>query len=152
MKETLSTNQRNTMPIIRIAPVCNGKIYVIHHTSEERENPKIDIPIEEYVHQAPTQSGKMAKKIKGKYRLHLQTDMPPRFSVKYKSPSDKQEIVYLYILPLKEENEIKFQGGKFITTDDIHHNSRLFSPNLQFESELLCMAAELWNDYFQTLT
>ena len=75
--------------------------------------------------------------------------MQPRFSVQYKSASHNGETVYLYILPLKQEHEIQFHNGTFISADEIGTNSLLYSSNLQKESELIGMAAELWKDYFE---
>ena len=40
------------MPIIRIAPVCNGKIYV---TPKQSSN-QMDLPLEEYTDVAPSKS------------------------------------------------------------------------------------------------
>jgi hypothetical protein len=55
--------------------------------------------------------------------------------------------VYLYILPLKQEHEIQFHNGTFISADEI--NGLQYSANLKKESELIGMAAELWKDYFE---
>lgn len=148
MKRSESISQPKNMHIVRIAPVCNGKIYVIPHPSTNEKNNRMDIPIEEYASQEPSKSGKTAQKIKGKYQLHIRSEIQPRFSVKYHSVSEQKGTVYLYILPLKEESEISFQGGKFITADEIRNNSERFGLNLQQECELLDMAAELWKDFY----
>ena len=134
MKGTLLHPQPDNMPIIRIAPVCNGKIYVVPHISEQH---------------VPTHSVKAVKRLKEKYHLHLQTEAQPRFSVKYKVSGNSQDTVYLYILPLKHEKEIHFHEGKFISTDEINPDD--YSQELIKESELLGMAAELWKDYYQTI-
>ena len=134
------------MPIIRIAPVCNGKIYVIPHTSEEGTS-VLDLPMVDRIEKASSQSEKTARKVKEKYHLHVKSEMQPRFSVQYKSASDNGETVYLYILPLKLEHEIQFHNGTFISADEI--NGLHYSANLQKESELIGMAAELWKDYFE---
>ena len=134
------------MPIIRIAPVCNGKIYVIPHTSEEGTS-VLDLPMVDRIEKASSQSEKTARKVKEKYHLHGKSEMQPRFSVQYKSASDNEETVYLYILPLKQEHEIQFHNGTFISADEI--NGLHYSTNLQKESELIGMAAELWKDYFE---
>ena len=134
------------MPIIRIAPVCNGKIYVIPHTSEEGTS-VLDLPMVDRIEKASSQSEKTAHKVKEKYHLHVKSEMQPRFSVQYKSASDNGETVYLYILPLKQEHEIQFHNGTFISADEI--NGLHYSANLQKESELIGMAAELWKDYFE---
>lgn len=136
------------MPIIRIAPVCNGKIYVVPRTSEDGKELRMDIPIEESVEHVSTKSDKAARKVKEKYQTHLRTSMTPRFSVQYKSPSHNGSTTYLYILPLKQENEIQFHEGRFISAEDINNHPKQYTSNLQMESELLGMAAELWNDFY----
>ena len=51
MENPLLTPCKN-MPIIRIAPVCNGKIYVTpRHLSNQ-----MDLPLEEYTAVAPSKS------------------------------------------------------------------------------------------------
>ena len=148
MKSSLHSFKSDNMPIIRIAPVCNGKVYVVPHTPEEGTT-IMDLPMEDRVEKVSSPSDKVALKVKEKYHLHINCDMQPRFSVQYKSASHNGETVYLYILPLKQENEILFHNGKFITVEEIGTNGLLYSPNLQKESELLGMAAELWKDYFE---
>lgn len=147
MKHSNLSSETNNMPIIRIAPVCNGKIYVAPRTSENGKELRMDIPMEESVEHVSTKSDKAARKVKEKYRAHLSTSMTPRFSVRYKSPSHNGSTAYLYILPLKKEDEIHFHEGKFISAEEITHQPEAYSSNLQLESELLGMAAELWRDY-----
>lgn len=131
------------MPIIRIAPVCNGKIYVKSYA----ESGQMDLPLIEEVVQHPTKSSnKQAKQLTQRYK-NITTTEEPRFSVRYVSPVNKEEHVYLYILPLSEENEICFEEGKFISADEIEKNAHIYSDYIQKESDLLGMAAELWNDY-----
>ena len=146
MKSSLHPFKSDNMPIIRIAPVCNGKVYVVPHTPEEGTT-VMDLPIVDRIEKASPQSEKTARKVKEKYHLHVKSEMQPRFSVQYKSASDNGETVYLYILPLKQEHEIQFHNGTFISADEI--NGLQYSAYLQKESELIGMAAELWKDYFE---
>jgi hypothetical protein len=107
----------------------------------------MDLPLIEEVVQHPTKSSiKQAKQLTQKYK-NITTTEEPRFSVRYVSPVNKEEHVYLYILPLSEENEISFEEGKFISADEIEKNAHIYSDYIQKESDLLGMAAELWNDY-----
>ena len=145
MKHSNLLPENNKMPIVRIAPVCNGKIYVVpRHV--EREKTLMDLPIEETIEQPSPPSNRMASKIREKYNRHIQTSVSPRFCVKYTSPY-QGNIIYLYILPLQAEDEIHFQNGEFIEADEIGSHGEIYSPNLQKEGNLLGMAAELWNDY-----
>ena len=151
MKETLQrTPEKKNMPIVRIAPVCNGKIYV----TPRKESDRWDIPMEDEVTTTGrTLSVREVRRLKEKYLPHVRTGVQPRFSVKYTSrPTKGDETVYLYILPLQSEEDIRFHGGRFVTTDDIQADAPLFSRKLVEESELLGMAAELWEDYYATIT
>ena len=147
MKSSSQPSIRNNMPIIRIAPVCNGKIYVVPRPTADGSNLRFDLPIEESVEHVSTKSDKAACKVKEKYHLHLHTEASPRFCVQHKSESNKS-IVFLYVLPLKKEEEISFCEGTFITAEDIFTYPERYNSNLQLESELLGMAAELWNDFY----
>lgn len=135
---------REHMPIIRIAPVCNGRIYV---TPGHSSYP-MDLPLVEHTALPPSkQSNKSACLLVQKYHSCIHTQEQPRFSVKYASPADKKEEVYLYILPLRDEKEISFDNGTFVLAEDIEAEGHRYSEYLQKESGLLGMAAELWNDY-----
>ncbi|MBQ4055806.1 MAG: hypothetical protein IJD32_01740 [Bacteroidaceae bacterium] len=146
MKKTLKDSPTK-MPIIRIAPVCNGKIYVVPRRSSQTGEYLLDIPIEEQFQHASV-SEKSAQKLKERYGSHIHTSEQPRFSVKYKLKHTDHDIVYLYILPLKDEGEINFCQGEFMTAEEIQTNTQSYSHHLIEESELLGMAAELWQDFY----
>ena len=148
MKNPLNLSTSNNLPIVRIAPVCNGKIYVVPRRPDGVKTPRLDLPIEERVEHFSPNSEKSIRKIKEKYHLHLHTSATPRFCVQYKSESDNGSTVYLYILPLKSEDEIHFHDGEFVKSEDMEENATLYSMNLQKESGLLGMAAELWEDFY----
>lgn len=132
------------MPIIRIAPVYNGKVYV----TQQPNSGQMDLPLVKRVDIAPTQfSNKQARELIQRYTSQIQTEEHPRFSVKYTLSAKHQEEVYLYILPLGDEKEVHFESGRFIDAEEIQQNVSLFSEYLQKESGLLSMAAELWQDY-----
>lgn len=148
MKETFNSSQCNKMPIIRIAPVCNGKIYVTPHSLEDGKGNRMDLPIIEKVEHVSVKSDKVVRKIKEKYHLHIQTDASPRFCVQHKSSTTGDATVYLYVLPLKQEDEIRFHDGRFVDAEHIQTHQEEYSYTLQEESGLLGMAAELWGDYY----
>lgn len=132
------------MPIIRIAPVCNGRIYVIPGHSADQ----LDLPlIERTASPLSKRSNKAARQLAQKHHSNLRTGEQPRFSVKYASPTDQAEDVYLYILPLNDEKEISFENGTFVSAEEIEAEGHRYSEYLQKESGLLGMAAELWQDY-----
>ena len=147
MKKPVLNPPTDPMSIIRIAPVCNGKIYVTPHTSNKEASPYWDLPIEEQVEHFSPQSEKAIRKVKEKYSAHLHTTTLPRFSVKYRSTTQDGQTVYLYILPLNKENEISFHRGQFISADEMSSQPKRYSTNLNKERELLGMAAELWKDF-----
>lgn len=149
MKDSFKKPTFDTMSIIRIAPICNGKIYVVPRPSTDGTQ-HLDIPIEETIEQWSPKSEKAIRKIKDKYRLHIHTQNSPRYCVQYKLASHNEETVYLYVLPLNHEDEIQFQKGEFVTAEAITNEDHPCSPYLQKEIDLLGMAAELWNNYFPT--
>lgn len=150
MKESYVKPNGNKLPTIRIAPVCNGKIYVTPRPSTEGKGLRMDLPMEECVERLSKQSEKTARKVKERYHPHLHTQAQPRFCVKHRPASSGEGIVYLYILPLKREDEIFFREGEFVTSEDISQHPEAYSPDLQTECELLGMAAELWDDFLST--
>ena len=89
----------------------------------------------------------MSECVKERYKEHLHTTALPRFSVKYRSATHNGQTVYLYILPLSQENEISFHHGQFIAAEEIVAQPKRCSANLEKESELLAMAAELWKEF-----
>ena len=55
------------MPFLRIAPICNGKIYVLPRNTHSEEPGKLDIPMEDYIYACKTDTDKYAKEIEKKY-------------------------------------------------------------------------------------
>lgn len=132
--------------ILRIAPVCKGKIYV----KPQASSCQMDLPWMEQVTCHPTKSSnQLARRFTQKHP-DIHTRETPRFSVRYTSPVDQEEQVYLYILPLNNEEEISLAEGKFISVNEIEAQPHLYSDYLQKESDLLGMAAELWGDFLQS--
>ena len=148
MKDSLFNPPTNKKATIRIAPVCNGKIYVVPKITPDKDKECMDLPMEEHVEHWSPNSDKAIRKINEKYHAHIHTSFTPRFSVQYKSQTNEGGIIYLYILPLKEENEIQFHNGKFVTEAEIAVHEQLFCKSLQKEREILGMAAELWQEFF----
>ena len=147
MKNSVVSSPIDTMSIIRIAPVCNGKIYVTPHPTDKEESYCWDLPIEEQLEHFSPKSEKTIRKVKERYKSHLHTTALPRFCVKYRSSSHGEQTVYLYILPLSQENEISFYHGQFISAQEMISQSNQYGTNLKKESELLAMAAELWKEF-----
>lgn len=147
MKNPVLNSPTDTMSIIRIAPVCNGKIYVAPRPTDDQASFLLDLPIEEQVEQFSPKSEKAVRKIKERYSSHLHTSATPRYCVKYRSAQNNGQTVYLYVLPLRKEDEISFHNGQFVTAKKINDHPEQYSVHLGKESELLSMAAELWKDF-----
>lgn len=146
MKKTLNAPKHTHMSILRIAPICNGKVYVVPHQSNPMGNYFFDIPIQEEIHGNPTNSSKIVQKLKERFHLHFHTNEQPRFCIQHKMKSDT---IYLYILPLRQEEDIHFSHGKFMSLKEMLENKESLSQCLQKESEFLGMAAELWQDFYE---
>ena len=147
MKNLIVNPTTDHLSTIRIAPVCNGKIYVTPRPTGNGASTCLDLPIEETVEHFSPKSSKGIHKVTERYSRHLHTDTIPRFSVKYRSAPNDGHTVYLYILPLKQEAEISFHDGKFISAEEMGILEEAYSPRLNKESELLAMAATLWEEY-----
>ena len=141
MKHSNLIQESNKMSIIRIAPVCDGKIYI---------TPDMDLPIKEEVAHVNEKSDKTARKVLEKYRNHIHTDATPRFCAKHRSSTDAGATIYLYVLPLESEDEISFHEGRFVSEEEMNKEAKKYSADLLEESGLLFMSAELWEDFYLT--
>ena len=131
----------NKMATVRIAPVCGGKIYI---------NSQMDLPIVEEVMHISEKSDKSVRKVLEKYQRHIHTEASPRYCAKHRSTSSDAETIYLYVLPLQAEDEINFHGGRFVSEEEMNKEAKKYSADLQEESALLFMSAELWEDFYLT--
>ena len=79
MKKNVLTPPTSPTSIIRIAPVCNGKIYVTPHPTDKEASASWDLPIEEQVEHFSPKSEKSIRKVKERYNAHLHTSaLEPR--------------------------------------------------------------------------
>lgn len=60
------------MPFLRIAPICNGKIYVAPRSYQGEEPGKLDIPMEDYIYACKTDTDKYAKEVE----INIATILP----------------------------------------------------------------------------
>lgn len=137
------------MPFLRIAPICNGKIYVAPRNQQGEEPGKLDIPMEDYIYTCKTDIDKFAREVEKKYNNNLTGQLEPRFSLKYlvKAANGTQKTILLYVLPLNDESQIHFNGGKFVTPKEIETHSNLYSSFLQEEVDHLNVAAQMWEEF-----
>ena len=53
----------------------------------------------------------------------------------------------LYILPLDNENQIHFEGGKFVSPEEIEADEHNYSSFLKEEIEHLDVVAQMWKEF-----
>ncbi len=136
-----------TTPIIRVAAVCNGKVYV---TPASNEKDYMDFPIQEVCLAPHTTIEHTIRHIQEKYQPHLKEKADLRFSLKYlfDTPFGTSVTVLLYVLPLKDESDIHFEDGRFVSPAEITEDTdKRFSLFLKKEAEHLEMVVEMWKTY-----
>ena len=147
MKIISSTYKK--MPFLRIAPICNGKIYVAPRSYQSEEPGKLDIPMEDYIYAYKTDTDKYAKEIEDKYSNHITGQPEPRFSLKHlvEETNGVKKTIMLYVLPLNNEEQIHFAGGKFVTPEEIETNSAQYSSFLKEEVNHLNIVTQIWKEF-----
>lgn len=137
------------MPFLRIAPICNGKIYVLPRHTQGEEPGKLDIPMEDYICIRKADADQYAREIEKKHCHHIDGDTEPRFSLKHtiNSPLGTPRTILLYILPLDDENLIHFCGGKFVSPEEIEADEQSYSSFLKEEIEHLSVVARIWKEF-----
>nr|WP_300698395.1 hypothetical protein [uncultured Phocaeicola sp.] len=137
------------MPCLRIAPICNGKIYVAPRSYQGEEPGKLDIPMEDYIYACKTDMDKYAQEVKNKYSNHIAEQPEPRFSLKHlvKETNEVEKTIILYVLPLNDEEQIHFVGGKFVTPEEIEMNPTQYSSCLKEEVNHLNIVAQMWKEF-----
>lgn len=53
----------------------------------------------------------------------------------------------LYVLPLNNENQIHFSGGKFVTPKEIEAGSAQYSSFLKEEIDHLNIVVQMWEEF-----
>ena len=133
--------------IIRIVPICNGKLFLSRINSQQSSTKKIwDIPVERNLEGTMEDCNKYAEKT---VKRLLSKHIKPRIILKYNEECScgiKNNIL-LFILPLKTENDINIDG-KYFCFEEIENNIQNFSKNLGKELEHLKDAASLWKEYY----
>ena len=137
------------MPFLRIAPICNGKIYVAPRKSQGEEPGKLDVPMEDYIYACKTDSDRYAKEIEKRYSENIIGEPEPRFSLKHliKANGKAKKTILLYVLPLDDEKQINFTGGKFVTPQEIEADSTRYSSFLKDEIDHLSVVAQMWEEF-----
>lgn len=139
--------------IVRIAPICNGKVYLVNkaHASyfiPDNKRSSWDLPLESCFQGSLKKGKKFAQKMLSTYvcrPLHIE----PRLILKHPVPStfDCKHLVAVYIYPLAKEDEFHTENGRYFSFDEIKAQKDAFSDALMWELERLQMAAEVWKEY-----
>lgn len=134
--------------IIRIAPICNGRLYLRKYYVKSKEGFVWDLPIKEVYDGPVTESNLFVKKISKRYTSLMKTPMDPRFiwHYKLKKNSDQSPVVLLYILPMDDEKLLAGDEGRFFDFTEINVDEKFYSPELKVEYDQLMMTAEIWQE------
>ena len=63
------------------------------------------------------------------------------------SKGASSKTVLLYILPLDNENQIHFEGGKFVSPEEIEADEHNYSSFLKEEIGHLDVVAQMWKEF-----
>lgn len=76
--------------------------------------------------------------------------MAPRLILQYhQSPEISQlQTVHLFILPLKEKQELALQNGRFFDFEELKNEQIHLSDLLRTELEHLDLAASMWKEFY----
>lgn len=131
--------------VIRIAPIWDGKIYLCPQPDTGNKETVWNIPIEEHLesplinieYHTTRISRKIAKKT-------------PRFILQYHQPSETHHLqtIHLFILPLKEKQELNLRNGHFFNFEELRDGHIQLSAFLQAELEHLDLAASMWKEFY----
>lgn len=136
--------------IIRIIPICNGKIYLTPHA---KDTATWDAPIKSLFEGPLRKSQQHAKYIVLKHQSSVcKPAVPlkrihPRLILSYRLQGLLPAFVQLYILPVGQENELSLSGGQFFACEDIKKNPEKFSHELMIECERLQLVTQVWKEF-----
>lgn len=141
--ETKRKGNKYLHPVIRIAVLCKGRLFLTPRSDDRILDPGfLDHPFEKYI-QYEHSLDKAARSLLNQYSLN---DATPYFSVKYLFENQfTKRLIFLYTIEVCEEtedctfNRQKFENGKFWTQKQIEENlgTGLFSENFEKEYEYL---------------
>lgn len=136
--------------IIRIIPICNGKIYLTPHA---KNTTTWDAPIKSLFEGPLRKSQQHAKHIVQKHLVSTnkafipQTPIHPRLILSYRLQGLLPTFVQLYILPVSQEDELALSEERFFACEDIKKNPERFSHELMIECERLQLVAQVWKEF-----
>lgn len=138
----------NKHNIIRVAPICNGKIFLSKkYPIENRMAVQWDLPIEKSYEGSIKDCEQYTTKNTRKITAN---NIKPRIILRYceECSCGIKNNILLFILPLQKESDIINLDGQFFNFNEIEETSSNYSMNLQKELEHLKNAANIWKEYY----
>ena len=138
----------NSRCMIRIAPVCNGKIFLAPYESNGRH--VWDVPlIFDLTRNAGRSEKFAARKAKEflKERMEKDSFISPRLIMKYRIERVSHRPVQLFIFPIDKEETCGTKEGRFFTFSELAEMPEQFSRILLAEKEHLLISANVWKDF-----
>lgn len=136
--------EKSKQNIIRIAPICNGKLLLSQKNIPSHN--VWDIPIERNFEGNIDDCMEYAIKTARRFTI---SDVQPRLILQYgeECSCGIHNNILLFILPVKEENDIKIEG-RFISFDEVNKELSQLNPHIKKELEHLKDAASLWKEFY----
>lgn len=147
--QVAATQSPQEQHIIRIIPICNGKVYL---TSRSDNNQIWDAPIISLFEGPLRKSQKHAKLIVKRCQKQMEVNFPhrvlyPRLILSYRMQGIIPCFIQLYILPISKENDFILPEGRFFSCEEIKLAPESFSEELRMEHERLQMVAQIWKEF-----
>jgi hypothetical protein len=123
--ETFYYKNQYINPVIRIAVISNGMLFLSRRSEKVCFNPsKIDVPLECYLRYEESLEEGVNRIMRRKFPQ--ESELEPRFSIKYRfKNTDTNRLIYLYILYVDDESLLYssgFRDGKLWTFQQIETN------------------------------
>lgn len=135
--------------LIRIAPVCNGKIFLYPHRIAAE--PVWDVPmvykIEEILEKSERYAARQAKVFLKEAGYTAQKFTFPRLILKYHIRQLTPYPIQLFVLPIHDEDDFHLPEGRFFSFHEIGQSALRFSKILMAEKEHLQISATVWKEF-----
>lgn len=135
------------IPLLRIAIICRGKIYVAPRNRYQEETGKLDTPIEECILSNEIDLKQLTKKITHEYHIPLNKEL--RFSLNYQItlPDGISRTILLFLISLDNEKQIHIEEGRFVTLPEMEKHADQYSSFLLAEKDHLNTIIQTRNTY-----
>ena len=145
-----ASTYENPCCVIRIAPICNGKIYLIPYAKADSGKRVWDVPLIFPFEKCPYKSERFAAE---KVKAFLQKQpgkcsfISPRLILKYRIDRLTPYPIQLFILPIDKEEKSIAPEGRYFTFAELIESPENFSEILLAEKEHLQISANLWKEF-----